>query len=128
MSEKLTVIYNDTCPICAREVRSYKAITRRHDLPIRYQGLSEGDMAAWGLTRRDAARRFHVVRQGVIHDGVDAFALIWDEMPQFRWLARLVRLPGIHRVAVLLYDHIAAPALFAMHRRRVRQGRAVRRG
>lgn len=124
----MTVIYNDTCPICAREVKGYKSITRKHDLAIRYHGLSEGEMDAYGLTNREAARRFHVVKDGVLYDGVDAFALVWDEMPRFRWLARLVRVPGIHRIAELLYDHVAAPALFAMHRRRAAKGRAHRRG
>lgn len=124
----MTVIYNDTCPICAREVKGYKSITRKHDLPIRYHGLSEGEMQAYRLTRRDAARRFHVVKNGKLYDGVDAFALIWAEMPRFRWLARFVRLPVVHGLAELVYDYVAAPALFAMHRRRVAKGKAHRRG
>ncbi len=128
MTEKMTVIYNDTCPICAREVKGYKSITRAHDLPIAYHGLSEGEMQDYGLTKRDAARRFHVVKDGRLYDGVDAFALVWAEMPRFRWLARLVRLPGVHGLAALLYDHVAAPALFAMHRRREAAGKAYRRG
>ncbi|WP_459430622.1 thiol-disulfide oxidoreductase DCC family protein [Roseivivax sp.] len=124
----MTVIYNDTCPICAREVQGYKRIAARHGLEIGFRGLSEGDLSAYGLTRRDAARRFHVEADGRVHDGVDAFALVWERMPGFRWLARLVRLPGVHRAAELLYDHVAAPALFALHRRRVARGTAVRRG
>ncbi len=128
MREEMTVIYNDTCPICAREVAGYRRMTKGRGLDITYAGLSDADMARFGLTRRQAARRLHVLEDGRMHDGVAAFALIWDRIPRLRWLARLVRLPVIGWGAALVYDHILAPALFAMHRRRERLGKAVRRG
>ena len=128
MSAEMTVIYNDTCPICAREVASYKRMTAA-DPRIAYRGLSEGELDAFGITRRAAARRFHVLKDGTLHDGVPAFALVWDRIPRLRWLARLVRTPGIREVSALLYDHVAAPALFALHKkRRERVGNAYRRG
>lgn len=126
MSAEMTVIYNDTCPICAREVASYKRMTAS-DPAIAYRGLSEGELGRYGITKRAAARRFHVLKDGALHDGVPAFALVWDRIPRLRWLARLVRTPGIRAVAALLYDRIAAPALFALHRRRERLGKAYRR-
>lgn len=125
MSE-ITVIYNDTCPICAREVAGYRRAARRHGLPIAFRGLSEGDLQRYGLTTSRAAKRFHVVENGRIVDGVDAFALLWDRMPRLRWLSRFVRLPVIAPVSRALYDHAAAPALYALHRRRVRKGTACR--
>ncbi|WP_375258792.1 thiol-disulfide oxidoreductase DCC family protein [Citreimonas sp.] len=124
--EDITVIYNDTCPICAREVAGYKRAARRDALPVAFRGLSEGDLARYGLTTRDAARRFHVMEDGRLVDGIDAFALLWDRIPRLRWLARLVRLPVVAPVARVLYDHAAAPALYALHRRRVRRGAARR--
>ncbi len=124
MSEKLTVIYNDTCPICAREVAGYKRMTARMGLEVAYQGVSQGDLERYGLSPRDAARRFHVLEGECLHDGVDAFAVLWERLPRLRWLARLVRFPVIAPLARLVYDHILAPLLFAMHRRRERQGRA----
>jgi predicted DCC family thiol-disulfide oxidoreductase YuxK len=50
--------------------------------------------------------------------GVDAFAALWSVLPGWRWLARLVRLPGIGWVAALAYDRIAAPLLYRAHLRR----------
>ena len=128
MTGELTVIYNDTCPICAREVAGYRRLTRTHGLDIAYRGLSGGDLARFGLTRRDAARRFHVMKDGVLVSGIPAFALVWERIPRLRWLARTVRLPVVAPVAAALYDHVAAPALFALHRRRERLGKAVPRG
>jgi predicted DCC family thiol-disulfide oxidoreductase YuxK len=128
MTKEMTVIYNDTCPICAREVAGYKRITQGRGLDITYAGLSESDMARFGLSPRQAARRLHVLKDGRMYDGVPAFALVWDRIPGLTWLARFVRLPVIGWCAALVYDYILAPALFAMHRRRERLGKAVRRG
>ena len=124
MTQDLTVIYNDSCPICAREVSAYRRYTEARGVPVTYLGLSSDRLATHGLTKRDAARRLHVVQDGQVISGVPAFALLWDRIPRLRWLAWLVRRPVIASLAALIYDHILAPALFAMHRRRERLGRS----
>jgi predicted DCC family thiol-disulfide oxidoreductase YuxK len=111
------VIYNASCPICAREVAAYRRRAEAHARPIAFHDIDAA--RDWGLTPEDAARRFHVVRDGELLSGVDAFVALWRELPGFRWLARLVALPGLNTVARLTYDHVAAPALYALHRRRV---------
>lgn len=127
-SAPLTVIYNDSCPICAREIAAYRRFTQRHGLDVSYLGISSDDLAGYGLTKRAAARRLHVIENGTMTDGIPAFALLWDRIPKLRWLARAVRLPVLSRLAALIYDHALAPALFALHRRRERLGKAVPRG
>ncbi|MBS0123884.1 thiol-disulfide oxidoreductase DCC family protein [Thetidibacter halocola] len=122
--DRLTVIYNDTCPICAREVAGYKRTVAQEELPVDFAGLSDGDMQRFGLTPADAARRFHVMRGGERFSGVAAFALLWEQIPRLRWLAALVRLPVVAPLSRVVYDRVLAPLLFAMHRRRERQGRA----
>ena len=117
MSE-LCVIYNDTCPICAREVGHYRRAAEAAGVPIRFDGLDGADLGLLGLDRDRAARRFHMVRDGELLSGVDAFIALWSELPRWRWLARIVALPGLRRIAGLVYDHAAAPALYALHRRR----------
>lgn len=121
MSEHMTVIYNAQCPICAREIAHYRRLSERHDLPIRYAGLDAPAVARSGLTPDDAARRLHVVRDGEVIAGVPAFIALWRVMPGFRWAAWLVSLPGIRQAADLAYDRALAPALHALHRRRVRR-------
>lgn len=112
------VIYNSDCPICSREVAGYRRYSTAQGLPIRYSGLDQADLARWGLSKDAAARRFHVVQDGRLISGLPAFAALWAAMPRFRWLAWLVTRPGIGPVARWGYDQIAAPLLYAMHRRR----------
>ena len=121
-AETLDVIYNDTCPICSREVALYKTKTGED---VVYHGLSDGDMARFGLTDVTAAREFHVLQEGELISGVPAFALLWDRMPRMRWLARFVRLPVIQPLAALIYGRVLAPMLYASHKRRQARAKAT---
>lgn len=121
MTQRTMVLYNDTCPICSREVAAYQRASRKHGLAIDYAGLTDGDLACFGLTRDEAAKRFHVLKDGQVVSGVPAFAVLWQELPGMGWLARLVRLPVVRTLVAALYDHVLAPALFAMHKRRERR-------
>jgi len=113
-----TVIYNETCPICSREVDMYARYAKSKALPLRFEGLATADLAAWDLTPEAAARRFHVVKDGQLYAGVPAFVNLWDEMPRFRWLAYLLRLPGVSSLAAVVYDRMLAPRLYRLHEKR----------
>lgn len=121
MSKHTTVIYNAGCPICSREIESYRRYSERRALPLRFEAIEAANLSLWGLTPEDAARRLHVIKDGELLRGVPAFAALWQEMPRFRWLARIVRLPVMRQAAHGLYEGVLAPALYALHRRRVRR-------
>lgn len=113
------VLYNDTCPICAREIAHYDRLARQNGLPLDFAPLSS-DAGAWGLAPDSAARRLHAQQGDRRLDGIDAFVAIWAQIPRYRWLAWLCRQPVIGGAVRVLYDRVAAPALFALHRRRQR--------
>ncbi|WP_102109414.1 thiol-disulfide oxidoreductase DCC family protein [Oceaniglobus roseus] len=123
MTKPVTVIYNHTCPVCRREIDAYRRTAEAQDLPLSFRGLDSDALPDWGLTPDTAARRLHVVKDGELLAGLDAFAAVWDELPRLRWLARLVRRPRVHAVADALYERVLAPVLYALHRRRVRRAR-----
>lgn len=113
------VIYNASCPICAREIAGYRRYCERRALPVAFHDLDRADLDALGLTPEQAARRLHVIDRGTLLAGTPAFLALWSAMPRFRPLARIVALPGMRQIATLLYEGVAAPALYALHRRRV---------
>ncbi len=122
MTDQTEVLYNGECPICSREVDHYAKLSTRQGLPIRYDSLTDaGALAAWGITPEDAAKRLHVRKGDKILSGIPAFVVLWRQIPQTRWLARIVSLPGVHGIACVVYDHVLAPLLYRMHLARQRR-------
>jgi predicted DCC family thiol-disulfide oxidoreductase YuxK len=121
MKDETKVIYNGSCPICSREVDMYRRRTEKAGEAVDYLDLNVAALQAYGLTEDDAARSFHVVKNGQLIEGVDAFRALWKRTPGFRWLAWLVGLPVVRPVARAVYARILAPALYRMHLRRMAQ-------
>lgn len=121
MTPTLTVLYNADCPICAREIAAYERYCAARDLPVRFEDLTSPELARRGLTPTDAAKRLHVVKNDTLLAGTPAFLALWDAMPRFRPLARVLALPGLRHAATAVYEGVLAPALYALHRRRVRR-------
>ena len=111
------ILYNDTCPVCRFEIDAYRRAAK--GLPLRFDPLTEA--ACYGLTPDQAARRLHVLQDGQLLSGLDAFRAIWASLPRTRWLARLTGLPLILPVLAFVYNRLAAPLLYRMHLRRQRR-------
>lgn len=119
---KTEVLYNADCPVCRREIDHYARLSEKEALPIRYDDLNAPQTSkAWAIDPDTAARRLHVRKGDDVQSGIPAFILLWQQIPRYRWLARVVSTPGIHGLAVLTYDWVLAPALYAWHKRRARK-------
>lgn len=125
MKDEQTVLYNGSCPICAREIAAYERYCDARDLPVRFEAMQSADLETWGVNADAAARRLHVLHNGAVISGVPAFAALWSSMPRFRWLAALVSAPGVRPIAVAVYDGLLAPILYRMHKRRQRRSRVL---
>ncbi len=119
MTDETRVLYNADCPVCSFEIDHYAAYTAREGIPIRFDDLNSGALQHWNITADEAARRLHVVKDGTVYGGIPAFLVLWQDMPRYRWLARLVAVPGIYRVACWAYDFVLAPLIYRWHLRRV---------
>ena len=119
MSEPICILYNDTCPICSREVAVYVAQARAAAVPLQADPLQAAP--DWGMSPDMAARRFHLRQGGQVLSGMAAFRAIWARLPGWGWLAWATALPVVAPLVDWLYDHVAAPALYAAHLRRQRR-------
>lgn len=98
---ELTVLYDGACPLCRREIGLYQRIGK--DAPVRFCDVSQSapaDQATSdlppGLTRPQLLARFHVrYSDGEVLDGAAAFVALWRNLPGWRWLAQLARIPGM---------------------------------
>ena len=100
--------YDGGCPLCRREIAHYQRIDR--DGHIRWVDIdAQPDvLSGYGLNRDQAMQRMHVRESdGSMVSGARAFIALWQRMPRYRLLARLVSLPGILWIAERLYDVFA---------------------
>ena len=79
---RLTVLYNDQCPVCSFEIDHYRALCSKRGIDLGFEKISaEGPMLkASALSPTDAKRRLHVrTKEGELKIGVDAFLALWAE-------------------------------------------------
>ena len=115
MTNETRVLYNADCPVCSFEINHYAAYSGREGLAIRFEDLNRDALDDWGLTPDQAARRLYVLKEGEMLSGIPAFVVLWQDMPRYRWLARVVSVPGVHWLASKTYDHILAPLIYRWH-------------
>lgn len=125
-TEKTCVLYNADCLLCSYEINHYAAYSRAQALAIDFDDLNDSaSLEKWVVDADTAARRLHVLKDGVVHAGIPGFIVLWQDMPRYRWLARLVGLPGVHRLACWSYDLVLAPIIYRLHLRRIKRRAAV---
>lgn len=118
MSEPTEVFYNRSCPVCRFEIDAYARHADQAGLAMAFTDIAGHDLARHGLDEDMAARRLYILHKGQVISGMPAFRVMWAMMPKYRWLARVFGLPGLRQLGEFVYDRIAAPLLYAAHRRR----------
>jgi predicted DCC family thiol-disulfide oxidoreductase YuxK len=96
-SQPLTVLYDGACPLCRREIGIYRGLKPlQSDSPVCFADISDlGVSLPPGTTREQLLARFHVRgRDGELRSGAQAFLALWAELPGWRWLALVGRIPG----------------------------------
>ena len=90
----LTVLYDGACPLCRREIGVYRGLPS--STPVCFADISDlAQPLPPGTTRPQLLARFHVRgTDGQLLSGALAFLALWAELPGWRWLARIGRLPG----------------------------------
>jgi predicted DCC family thiol-disulfide oxidoreductase YuxK len=95
---KTIIYYDNGCPVCARGARHWQ----RRDWARRtaWVDLMEQPDAlnAEGIGFAEAMETLHVRdRAGRLVAGGDAFLELWDQLPWWRLLSRLIRATGLRR-------------------------------
>ncbi len=95
----LTVLYDGACPLCRREIGVYRGL--QPSTPVCFADVSDAALPLPsalppGTTREQLLARFHVRdSDGQLLSGAQAFLALWAQLPGWRWLARVGRVPGL---------------------------------
>jgi len=119
-----TSYYNGACPICRHEMMRYKSHAEAAGATLGWVDISKAEnqnaLKHLGVTQDMAYRRIYVVdSKGTPAAGVDGLALIWAEIPRWRWAAAVTQHPLIIPVARFVYDQIVAKLIYEWNRRRL---------
>jgi predicted DCC family thiol-disulfide oxidoreductase YuxK len=105
MPSLVTVYYDGKCGLCRKEISHYKKIATEGQFIWSDIAHDAAPLSELGVSQMDALRRLHATdRNGKLHIGVDAFILIWGQLPTWRPLAILVGLPVVRYIAEMLYN------------------------
>jgi|TARA_B110000240_G_scaffold116264_1_gene130304 predicted DCC family thiol-disulfide oxidoreductase YuxK len=118
MDEKTEIIYNENCPVCRFEINHYKKYVTKNNLPITFIDLNKVNLDQWNLTQDHAAKKLYAFKAGDKFEGIEAFRVLWSEMPKYRVLAALVKIPILNLLSKSTYNLVLAPIIYRMHLKR----------
>ncbi len=100
----LTVFYDGACPLCAAEIGVYRKCAGAESLSfVDVSSHSDGQVTV-GLDKAAALKRFYVRNaDGSLASGAMGFGQMWLALPGWRWLGRIVLLPGVLQFSELVY-------------------------
>tara|TARA_B110000444_G_C18717342_1_gene536702 strand:+ start:87 stop:443 length:357 start_codon:yes stop_codon:yes gene_type:complete len=102
----IKVLFNDKCSICSAEISHYKSLKTNDIHWLDINNLEES-MKLSGKTHKELLRRLHVIKDGKLHSGVKAFIILWDSIPRYRWLSKIISLPLVYQISILVYELVA---------------------
>ncbi len=102
----LKVYYNNNCSICRIEINHY---IRMNTQKIKWIDISNNREAEKELDKNASQllRRLHVKYDGEVFEGAKAFIILWDMLPGYRWLSKLVSFPIIYQLFYITYEIVA---------------------
>ena len=104
----ITVFYDGKCGLCRREINHYISIAPNGTFDWVDITKTPEPFTALGFAVSDGLKALHVNdKSGKTHIGVDGFIVMWENLPRWRLLAKLVRLPVIRQIARFAYAKFA---------------------
>ena len=99
------VYYNESCSICRFEINHYKKFEKRIDwIDVTYNKSAVDEIKK---QPKELIRRLHVLKDRQIYNGIDAFLIVWEELPKYKWLYNLVKTPIIYHISYIAYECLA---------------------
>lgn len=122
--DKIEVFYNSACPVCRAGMDEQRDAFDKAGVADDATFVDMTDapdaLAVDGLTLDDVRRHFYVRdRDGKLHRGAAAAAVLWRMTPRRRWLGWLISQPGMRVLARVFYDWFA-DRLYNWNRRKGR--------
>ena len=105
----ITVFYDGKCGVCKKEIEYYIGIAPDGLFNWVDITINKHEIENIGILYVDALKLLHAVdAKGDIYIGVDAFILIWSNIPRWKILAKIVNNFLIRPIANIMYKVFAS--------------------
>ena len=100
----IKVYFDGKCALCSKEINYYQRIVPEGVFEWLDIATDPSLLEGLGISQREALKRLHVQDSvGTIKTGINAFQVIWEQLPNWRILGRITRVPGIYHFVEYLY-------------------------
>ena len=98
--------FNNSCNICRAEINLYK---KQNIKDIEWVDITDNKSAEIETQRDDKTllRRLHIKDGEKVIDGAEAFLLVWEKIPKYRFLYTFFKIPIIFTLFSYFYEIIA---------------------
>ena len=102
----MKIFFNNSCSICRSEINVYK---KQGIKQLEWVDITNNKDAEryTQKTNEDLLRRLHVESDGKIYSGAKAFIVLWEKMPKFKLLGKILSFPIIYHIFFLIYEIVA---------------------
>ncbi len=102
----MRVYFNNSCKICKAEIDLYK---KEQVDEINWIDITNNKEARIETNKNDKEllRRLHVKKNGKIFSGAEAFLIVWKNIPKYKILYLIFKLPIIFQIFSFSYEIIA---------------------
>lgn len=85
----IKVFFNNSCSICRYEIKHYKKVS---DSSLEWVDITNNEeaLSLTSKSRKELLRRLHVIDNGKVIGGARAFIIIWDKIPKYRILSKVL--------------------------------------
>ncbi len=104
----ITVFYDGKCGACRFEINFYKKF--KPIIPINWIDITKDpdSLKTIDISYQEAMKTLYVLDQHEkLHDGVDAFCIIWAAITWLSWVPKLVKLPLVYQSCWIVYTTFA---------------------
>lgn len=109
ISLKQTIVFYDgSCPLCQKEIRHYIRIDHSRSINWVDISINTSLLTHYDIAFKDAMKKLHAVEvNGDIRIGIDAFLTIWQLLPYYQYLAKIVLLFKLKKPMTWTYNIFA---------------------
>ena len=104
----LVVLYDGSCPYCAREIKHYMRFDNTQR--ICWVDIVENPeyLKKYDITWTSAMKKLHTIEGGdFIHVGVDGFIEIWRRISRYQFLSRIASFKPVYFILRKVYDYFS---------------------